>query len=414
MMYLKTRHGQQNSFPAVGLRSSVFGLRSFRAGFTLIELLVAMALTMFIMIILSQAFATGVDVFSQLKAVGDMEENLRAATTSLRSDLAADHFEGRRRLSDPDILSSRPKEGFFRIGGATTTIAEGSSGGVASSRTTTRVLHMTVKRRGNQRQDFFSASVPAGSPLLDPTNKTTFFQQPPDVRLQDNALTYTSQWAEVAYFLVQTGTTVTPNQVGTGGTPLFALYRVERVVVPDNTYLNWPTVPPLQGNPPLLVNVANNQAAYAQLSWQSVADVAGVKMMFRTPNELTVRNNRSFYFGTKGIVAVPAGFTLDSTTTDGKNNLLGEGGRGASLVIGNVVSFQVRVLRSSKPKPSNLTRNYAATYANINYDTGVTAPIPDVDPENPALQLISAVAVTLRVWDQKTQQARQITLMQDM
>src|SRR5262249_13030922 len=79
-----------------------------RRGFTLVEMLVAMALTMFIMVILSEAFATGLDSFRQLKAIGDMEESLRAAATVLRADLAADHYTGKRRLSDPDFYANVP------------------------------------------------------------------------------------------------------------------------------------------------------------------------------------------------------------------------------------------------------------------------------------------------------------------
>jgi type II secretory pathway pseudopilin PulG len=373
-----------------------------RAGFTLIELMVAMALTMFIMIILSQAFATGVDVFSQLKAIGDMEENLRAAATSLRADLAADHFEAKRRLSDPDFYTNRPRQGFFRIAIAGAPIGEGADVyGLPSSRSTSCVLHLAVKRRGNQRQDFFSANVPAGSPLLDPSNKTNFFGQPPDARLQDNANTFNSQWAEVAYFLVQTGTTITPNQVGTGGTPLYALYRVERVVVPDNSYLNWANG--LAGAPV----PSNLKAQYSQMSWQDT----GTNLIFNNPHDLAVLTNnvpanRSFFFGnTPGNLTVPANFTLDTTTAQGQANVLDPGGRGAALVIGNVVSFQVRVMQSSIPTSGNPTRTYNTEFADVSLDSASATGNP---------WLISAVAVTLRVWDQKTQQARQITVMQDM
>src|SRR5689334_21797276 len=79
------------------------GSSAMRKGFTLIEMMVATALTMFIMAILSQAFVTSLDVFSGLKGLGDMEANLRTAGTLMRADLAADHFEGKRRLSDPDF-----------------------------------------------------------------------------------------------------------------------------------------------------------------------------------------------------------------------------------------------------------------------------------------------------------------------
>ena len=87
-----------------------------RRGFTMVEMLVSVALVIFIMVILSEAFVAGLETFRQLKAIGDMEERLRAAAQVLRRDLAADHFEGKRRLSDPDFwLQGPPREGFFRI-----------------------------------------------------------------------------------------------------------------------------------------------------------------------------------------------------------------------------------------------------------------------------------------------------------
>src|SRR6266498_1920925 len=87
-----------------------------RQGFTLVEVLVAMALTIFIMVILSQCFVAGLETFRQLKAIGDMESNMRTATTVLRSDLAADHFESKRRLSDvPFWIQGPPRMGYFRL-----------------------------------------------------------------------------------------------------------------------------------------------------------------------------------------------------------------------------------------------------------------------------------------------------------
>ena len=39
---------------------------------------------------------------------------------------------------------------------------------------------------------------------------------------------------------MQTGTTTEPNNPGAAsGTPLFALYRVQYALVPDNTRVNW-------------------------------------------------------------------------------------------------------------------------------------------------------------------------------
>lgn len=58
-----------------------------RQGFTLVEVLVAMALIIFIMVILTEAFSAGTGVFRTLKAQGDMQEKLRSVTSLLRDDL---------------------------------------------------------------------------------------------------------------------------------------------------------------------------------------------------------------------------------------------------------------------------------------------------------------------------------------
>ena len=64
-----------------------------RRGFTITELLVTMALIVFIMVILSEAFSAGVESFRNLKAIGDLQERLRAAAVPLRRDLAETHFQ---------------------------------------------------------------------------------------------------------------------------------------------------------------------------------------------------------------------------------------------------------------------------------------------------------------------------------
>ena len=71
-------------------------------------MLVAMALTMFIMVIISQAFTAGLSTFRGLKGIGDMQAGLRTAVNSLRSDLMQDHFEGHRRLSDQNMIPTPP------------------------------------------------------------------------------------------------------------------------------------------------------------------------------------------------------------------------------------------------------------------------------------------------------------------
>jgi type II secretory pathway pseudopilin PulG len=115
-----------------------------RNAFTLVELIVAMALTIFIMLLLSQAFIIAVDTFTGLKAIGDAQENLRAGANALRYDIGQDHLEGKRRIADANIPTQRPGTGFFSV--YTPTITGIGTVGVASSVTnlTCTTANMTV------------------------------------------------------------------------------------------------------------------------------------------------------------------------------------------------------------------------------------------------------------------------------
>ena len=92
-----------------------------RRGFTLVELLVAMALIVFIMVILTEAFTAGIGVFRTLKSQGDMQERLRAASSLLHDDLRQDpnrqlHFNP---IGDPQLsgisVTNPPTKGYFYI-----------------------------------------------------------------------------------------------------------------------------------------------------------------------------------------------------------------------------------------------------------------------------------------------------------
>jgi len=61
-------------------------VRSKRSGFTITELLVAMALIVFIMSILAEAFTAGTQTYRELKATGNLSDNLREAALALRRD----------------------------------------------------------------------------------------------------------------------------------------------------------------------------------------------------------------------------------------------------------------------------------------------------------------------------------------
>lgn len=312
-----------------------------RRGFTLIEMMVAMTLTIFIMTILSQAFIQSLETFSGLKAIGDMQANLRAAAQILRNDLAQDHFTGKRRLSDPNFSSTPNPEGFMYFGTNNLLAPEGmDTDGMSSGRYNDR-LRFTVKKRGNKREAFFSAPCSHTSFM----NTVARFGMPKDSVFGDEFSTvFTSQWADIDYFLVATGSTAEPGVAGsTLGTPLFALYRRELLLVADNTAVN--------------NQYSSSDASYfTNIAYKINANN---KLDFLSPSDLNNPAN---------------GTAVTRSGTDA-----------ATLLLPNVLSFQVQTLTS----PSG------------DFGTATTYPI-------------YGVSITIRVWDIRSQQARQTTIIQEL
>jgi hypothetical protein len=102
--------------------------------------------------------------------------------------------------------------------------------------------------------------------------------------------------------------------------------------------------------------------------------------------------------------------------------------QGGTLLMTNVVSFHVQTIQSFAPSSATAPRTYAFTYLNppngnpyYFFDTAFDSSSTTLQqPPNPlqanVLQptFISTIAVSLRIWDQKTQQTRQVTVVQDM
>jgi prepilin-type N-terminal cleavage/methylation domain-containing protein len=370
-----------------------------RKGYTLIELLITMALIMLIMAVLSTSFIVGLDTFGKLKALGDMSERLRAATTLLRRDLDADHFEGRIRLSDPALVTPsqfhRPREGFVRIKQFQPGTPEGvGSDGVPSTRGVGHVLHLAVKLRGNRPEDFFSAPVPGGSPLLN-TN-TTFFNQPVDARYQDQGNVYRCQWAEVAYFLQPLPATWTAN-----GTPLYSLHRIARLCVVDNRAINAAGV----AADPLYTNGISVRQGSNPLRFNSPRDLAD-------PTREPDMDNPA--------VQVPRGQNNRSIRMNNLPNSVD------SILLTDVVSFDIKIVRAPQiPAPqgqpatpfgyplANPADPRLAEFLDLT-DPALQPPLNgDYDSINAPFPIL-AIQISLRVWDLKTQQTRQITLIQDL
>jgi type II secretory pathway pseudopilin PulG len=421
-----------------------------RQGFTLVELLVSMALIIFIMAILSGAFVAATDTFRNLKASGDLAEKLRSATSIMRRYLAADHFDGKRRLSDPNFWQTGPpREGFFRVWNTLPSTVEGIDlDGNPSYRSTTHALHFSVKLRGNQRGDFFSSSVPAASTLPGLAL--------PEGRYEDSGPTvYNWQWAEVAFFLH-------PNGSNAFGTPLFSLFMRQLLATPDNNLIQPPT-------PATLL------PQYLEVSCQP--DVINpTNLYYNSPLDLTMPARRfGMTPGVANLVGVPQ---IGGLTSAGEYPTYASQAPGntslaaADLLLSNVISFDVRFLLAQPPtpgqkwppttgnanwdafedlfqitNPNRLPVSYPVsnsvfapfaptaaalgsgplvfdTWSGIQDDTydytgwatpGTASSIPILNNSLGTGQItIRAIQVTLRIWDDKTTQTRQVTFVQEL
>ena len=310
-----------------------------RQAFTLVEMLVAVALIVLIMSIVSQAFVEGLESFRQLKAIGDLQENLRSAAVPLRNDLLAVHFDGTRKLS---TNATPPTQGFFRIqqplfpnplppGQLVSSFPEGAdSNGLASYTQTGAILHLTVciPQLQMRRSDFLTAMVPpAVPPAPDPASQLSLQSSavvPTDY--QGNG-TMLSQWAEVCWFLaplIDPGTgqqvmATVPNGGATAATPLWGLFRRQKLIVADAALAT------------KINTQAPNRVPTAELaSLPEVcckADFANpASLYFPQPNEIIQTQRRAMMDATG---------TLSNPTPIGTND---------DLVLSDVISFEVKVL----------------------------------------------------------------------
>ncbi len=366
-----------------------------RSGFTIIEMLVAMSLIILIMSILTAAFQVGLFTFSKLKAIGDLSDRLRVAGHQIRADLRCDHFEGGIRLSDANFTTQRPTQGFFFVKQFGPSGLEGTSygpPGVGSYRAPvaagqSHILYMTNRLRGNRQESFFGAQVPGGSPLL--TGNTTYFNQPAGARLPpQSGIVYTSQWAEVAYFLQPLLNSAGQQMMADDTVPLYSLQRMVRVIVPNNQTIN-SQVP---------VGLASSYAAF------STSANGGANLYFNSPLDVINPAFRGFSVG-----GVPFAQDPSMPGTPALANV-------SSLLISDVISFDIQVLAAPALPP---TPN--ATLPPPGFPISTTLDFSDVgstfpatyDTANANVGLL-AVQITIRVWDLRSQQARQITIVQDM
>ncbi|MCS7046718.1 MAG: hypothetical protein NZO58_10210 [Gemmataceae bacterium] len=420
-----------------------------RPAFTLIELLVAMGLTLFTMLILTQAFVTALETFRGLKAIGDMQARLRTATAILRADLGADHFEGKRRLSDADLPINPPVEGYFCVRQGSASVLEGvDAEGQESVRSIDHVLAFTIRLRGNRPENFLTTrdipTFPPGNPQRwSPLSlsSTNYFNQDRDALFNPGGPPnwpttnpfnlagnkhpepdiYASQWAEVAYFLVPTGTTNDVSNPASGGVPLFGLFRGQHLLVPNNFEANKPDSVRGSSDPCFQTTVndalVNAPYYYAGVSCYPRPNPVN-QLYFNSPSDLANRTVTGA-FRTAGMdqrvmaglanpavpLPLPSGAFPPGTAP-------GRPPRGSTLVVPNVVSFNVQVLY-----PGATAFTDVAPLQNVSavirlYDTTLLSAAGSPIPA--ALGRIVAIKITLRVWDDATKFSRQVTVVQDL
>lgn len=345
--------------------------RPERSGFTLVELLVSIGLTMFIMTIIVEAFTLSMDSFQGFRSVGDITTQVRGTLALLRNDLSQNHFEGNRRASDANFWDDARREGFIAIkqgsapgAGNRSYADEGADldGVNRSYLAKDHVLHFSNRLNGNRRDQIVFDVVPAQAAALATTQTTIMNVDREATFGRDAVNTVSSQWCEVAYFLVPiagaSNTIYDPNPPAHGPIVLHNLYRTQLLVFPFTDKVN-------------ALNLTFDNNILKNISRKASANS---KFQFLSPNDLAKgASGRSFDLN-------PA--TFDTTR--------------ASLVCTNVVSFQVRLLKSTEPGFKDLPN--AATFD--------TAQRQDYR--------LMGVQIILRVFDPASGLTRQGTLIQDL
>ncbi len=471
-----------------------------RGGFTLVEMLVSTALIIFVLLIITTVFTTGIGALRALRGAGHLQDEARHAVAALRRDLAAPHF-GRETdgLRGPNLSQQRldlydwtpPAKGFFRITQLPEldpntglpilpwlySTVEGIDGDQLTSTVATRhSLHFTVRVEPNSAQgtgrDSFSSTRSLSVAPIPATVLASIMpvMSRPDY-LNNDGLIY-SPWMEVAYFL-------RPSNQLAGSAPLYTLYRRRRVL------LDIPSSVANSTN----ARIPNSTNAPQQLSDVSLYEPLGGFTYFNTPADVTAPLRR---LGMKPLppgnlmpgAPEPAGVFNNvfyrSLFDDNPNQTVTGGAAspgGDDILLENVLSFEIkatwdvtadqRLIRTAngiiKPKAftpaaagdppnpdypfdnlplqlagstsgntvltnlgarvfdtwrgedyidPNLTSPVRYSLWNSNYELSNTAGDPVVTI--PLRIRVKAIQIRIRVWDSKTQQTRQVTVVQDL
>ncbi|MBA4067562.1 MAG: hypothetical protein C0501_28405 [Isosphaera sp.] len=336
--------------------------RRARPAITLIEMMVAMALTLVIMLILTESFKISLDFVRGANSTGTMMYQLNGAGTILVRDLKAEHFlredqrpNGGVRLSDQrsDVATwTAPKRGFFRVECPAAGVAATDGDSFTVRTATNHRLHFTVILPGLNDSNLAAATA--------------------------GGTTYKSRAYEVAYFLVPTGST-TPG----GGQPLHDLVRRYRLAAPtgEGTAL----APAAAADP--AGDIISRRVAPPAADDDDDDDVAG-----NPPGPVNTLGNLRNAANRMPLTRFPVG-----------------GARyGEDILASNVLSFEIQTDWSTPGNPTAAP----AFPGNTDYPYG-GLPTPggvyDTATVGPGNQRIKQLSITIRVYDPRMKQSRQNT-----
>ena len=437
-------------------------------GFTLVELMVAMALIILMLSIMSQAFVIATGTMQGLKEVADMQEKIRPAITLLQRDLGAYHFEGSKKLSDPEFWDNGPpKEGYFMVWqdqafepviGVEPSGNEGSYNGVSFRRSAALANHMlafTVKLPGKTPNDFFESSLGASFGTIFTNATTNVGMKDANIRrFESNANLIHSDWSEVAYFLGPHNAGTTPvNDGNTDGKnnppslPYFNLYRQQRIVLPSYNIAGV--------NLPTPADNLTNRDGFSELSFHPEPITI---LKFNSPNDLTVpwkrmgnrtlnllgnRNgplfseflNTSTKVNTDIIATNVISFDVKLLTDlrydyEDLSTILSQGSYSTYLPISNYAiangNAAIRVF-DTWTTDQGVSSNFAIPKYDFGYWNDITRKwqpsgnsagnntlIPVWNATNNTGLNIKAVQISLRVWDQKSNTAKMFVVVQKL
>ncbi len=312
--------------------------------------------------------------------------------------------------------------------------------------TTNHTLHFTVQLpftqlpyaspppAGFNRSDYFCAAIPSAAVVPSGLSPLATFGNYLG-RYQDSPNTFTSPWAEVAYFLAPTNT-----DFADGTTPLYSLYRHQHFGrygqhrQPDATL--GPQCRPAHLSEQFSRNRPQPEFSDGYDSWCQFRQ-SNSNQRLNGPQDVTIPQYR---LGAGG--ATSSNFQ----TSIAASALLND------LILTDVISFNVRLLVANCPTNDFVDLFYLAgtdpNNPNPNPFTPIASPLvpnglvfdtwsSSTDPQygifnystwntGPANQIpifkdlagnpirILAIQVTIRAWDEKTSQTRQISIIQNL